>query len=82
LNLAYEALRKGDGYPTVLNAANEVAVEFFLAQKMSFDQIPDLVREAMENFVPPEEFDLPSILRIDQWARRWCKEKIITDVER
>ncbi len=82
LNLAYEALAAGDGYPTVLNAANEIAVEAFLERKLSFDQIPHLVREAMDKFHPPGDFDLPSILDIDQWTRRWCREKITTGVER
>lgn len=43
LALAYEALKKGGNVPCVLNAANEIAVDAFLNDKISFLQIPDLI---------------------------------------
>jgi 1-deoxy-D-xylulose-5-phosphate reductoisomerase len=76
LNLAYRALQKGDGYPTVLNAANEVAVETFLSEKISFDRIPGLIQRALEAFTPPPVLDLNGILGADQWARQWCLEAL------
>ena len=51
LQLAYEALEKGGTAPAILNAANEVAVEFFLHNKISFDRIPKLISEAL-NKIP------------------------------
>ena len=54
LALAFEAMRRGDSAPAVLNAANEVAVEYFLEGRIGFDRIPDVVRTALERaeFVP------------------------------
>jgi len=43
LALAYEALKKGGNVPCILNAANEIAVDAFLKDKISFLQIPDLI---------------------------------------
>jgi 1-deoxy-D-xylulose-5-phosphate reductoisomerase len=48
LRVALEALRTGRGLPTVLNAANEIAVEAFLKRLISFHQIAQLVEEACE----------------------------------
>ncbi len=47
LGLAMSALRKGGGAATVLNAANEVAVEAFLAGKVAFTAIPQIVEIAL-----------------------------------
>jgi 1-deoxy-D-xylulose-5-phosphate reductoisomerase len=43
LALAREALRQGNGTSTVLNAANEVAVEAFLGHRIGFSEIPQIV---------------------------------------
>jgi len=48
LGLAIDAMRNGDGMPTVLNAANEVAVEFFLSNRIAFGAIAPLVRQVCE----------------------------------
>lgn len=48
LKLALEVLRAGGGLPTVLNAANEIAVEAFLDRRISFDGIARHVAEACE----------------------------------
>jgi len=48
LQLACEALEAGGAAPTVLNAANEIAVEAFLARQIGFNDIPRLVRETLE----------------------------------
>lgn len=48
LALAYEAITRGGNCPCVLNAANEVAVEAFLAEKISFDAMPDLISKCIE----------------------------------
>lgn len=47
LQLAYDALSLGGTAPTVLNAANEVAVEAFLNRKITFDKIPILIEQAL-----------------------------------
>lgn len=69
LALAYEALERGNGIPAVMNAANEIAVESFLAGELSFTGIADVVRTVMDD---PPDFDdqtLSGILRGDQLAR-------------
>ncbi len=47
LALAYEALSRGGNMPCILNAANEVAVQCFLEEKIKFLQIPDLIEKTM-----------------------------------
>ena len=47
LRLAYEALKEGGLMPTVLNAANEIAVEAFLNKKMDFILIPKIIEKTM-----------------------------------
>jgi 1-deoxy-D-xylulose-5-phosphate reductoisomerase len=51
LKLAYDALRTGDGATTVYNAANEVAVAAFIAQKIRFGAIARLVEATMNEWV-------------------------------
>jgi len=47
LSLAYEALRKGGNMACILNAANEIAVEKFLKDELTFLEMPDLIAECM-----------------------------------
>jgi 1-deoxy-D-xylulose-5-phosphate reductoisomerase len=68
LGLAYEAGRKGDTYPAVLNAANEVAVQAFLDGLISFDSIPSIVEETLEGHEPLQP-RLDEVLEVDAWAR-------------
>lgn len=49
LRVALDALRTGQGLPTVLNAANEIAVEAFLTRQISFHEIARMVEEACES---------------------------------
>lgn len=50
LALAYAAIEKGGNMPTVLNAANEVAVERFLERKIRFTEIADIIEKALGTF--------------------------------
>jgi 1-deoxy-D-xylulose-5-phosphate reductoisomerase len=47
LGLAYEAMKKGGNLPCILNAANEIAVQAFLDEKVSFLRMPDIIESAM-----------------------------------
>ncbi len=69
LGLAYSAGRRGGSLPTVLNAANEIAVESFLAEKISFISIYRLVEEVMSRHSVLENPDLADILEIDRESR-------------
>ncbi|MGI8435616.1 MAG: 1-deoxy-D-xylulose-5-phosphate reductoisomerase [Chthoniobacterales bacterium] len=69
LNLARQAGEAGGTLPAVLNAANEVAVSEFLADRLPFPGIWQLVEEVMNRHAHVAEPDLDAILAADQWAR-------------
>ena len=69
LNLAYRALRQGGTSPTVLNAANEVAVEAFLKNEIPFDGIPHIIQQALDAHSTCKALSLERILQSDAWAR-------------
>ncbi|MCZ6691801.1 MAG: 1-deoxy-D-xylulose-5-phosphate reductoisomerase [Planctomycetota bacterium] len=69
LDLAYRALETGGTLPAVLNAANEQAVERFLAGTIRFPQIASLTRQVMDHHDAIGEPEIPQILEADRWAR-------------
>jgi 1-deoxy-D-xylulose-5-phosphate reductoisomerase len=69
LRMAYEALAAGGVKPAVLNAANEAAVEAFLAGRIGFTQIAEVVGAALDSTAQGDELDLQAILAADQEAR-------------
>jgi 1-deoxy-D-xylulose-5-phosphate reductoisomerase len=69
LSLAFHALRQGGVMPTVLNAANEVAVEAFLAGRLSFSGIVQTVATVLEKVQDGSEDSLDDILAADAAAR-------------
>ena len=69
LRLAYQALTVGGNMPAVLNAANEVAVESFLAGKMRFTAIPAMIEHVMQTIPPQEIATLDDVLSTDALAR-------------
>ncbi|WP_310600387.1 1-deoxy-D-xylulose-5-phosphate reductoisomerase [Desulfobulbus sp.] len=69
LRMAYEALAAGGVKPAVLNAANEVAVDAFLAKRIGFTQITTVVATALEATGQGDELDLQAILTADREAR-------------
>ena len=69
LALAFEAISSGAASPIILNGANEVAVEAFLAGKIGFAAIGALCRDALEALSPAEPSGLEDILEIDRMAR-------------
>ena len=70
LGLAYEAGRTGGSLPTVMNAANEVAVAAFMEGRISFLQIDEMVERSMERHTVIEDPDLQTILEVDAMTRR------------
>ncbi|HEV2721391.1 MAG TPA: 1-deoxy-D-xylulose-5-phosphate reductoisomerase [Thermoanaerobaculia bacterium] len=71
VELAYAACRAGGSMPAVLNAANEVAVERFLAGELPFTGIVEVVNRVLEKHAP-EVAPIDSVddaLRFDSWAR-------------
>ena len=69
LRLAREAGERCGTLPAVLNAANEVAVQAFCDQQLSFLGIPQLVSKIMEDHQVVDQPDLGQILHADHWAR-------------
>jgi len=53
----------------VLNAANEVAVDLFMARKIPFPRIFEIVERVMDRHAVVASPTLDDILRADQWAR-------------
>ena len=76
LRLAYDALGRGGTAPTVMNAANEVAVEAFLQHKISFRQIPELIEKAGAFHTIIDRPDLGDILEADSTTRRAVRSLI------
>ncbi len=70
LRLARDALRAGGGAPTILSAANEVAVEAFLARRLGFTEIADLVAAVLDRLGCPAADNLDAVLDLDGAARR------------
>jgi 1-deoxy-D-xylulose-5-phosphate reductoisomerase len=76
LKLAFAACKAGGTMPAVLNAANEVAVQAFLDNRIPFSGIPRLVNQAMEEHALDPAAELEAILKADAWARRRTEEEI------
>jgi 1-deoxy-D-xylulose-5-phosphate reductoisomerase len=69
LELAYNALALGGTAPTVLNAANEVAVSSFLNHKISFDQIPTVIERALTMHKTRPNPEIQDIIETDRQTR-------------
>ncbi|HEY9679657.1 MAG TPA: 1-deoxy-D-xylulose-5-phosphate reductoisomerase [Drouetiella sp.] len=74
LAIAQEIAAENNTLPCVLNAANEVVVDFFLKGFVKFCDIPTQIRRVLEKHKPVEKPNLDDILDADQWARRQAVE--------
>ena len=70
LKLARQAGETGGTLPAVLNAANEAAVDAFIAGRISFPQISEWVARVMSRHAVVEHPDLARVLEADHWARQ------------
>ena len=70
LRLARDALRAGGGAPTILSAANEVAVDAFLTRRLGFAEIAALVETVLDRLGVPPVHTLDDVLELDGAARR------------
>jgi 1-deoxy-D-xylulose-5-phosphate reductoisomerase len=73
LQLAYHSIQIGETMPSILNAANEVAVNAFLEGSIKFTEIPFLLRRVMEDHEVKRINTIEDILRADHWARERAK---------
>ena len=69
LDLAVQAGRQGDTAPAALNAANEEAVDAFLAGLLPFPGIAEVVAEVSRRHRPPAALDLEAVLAAERWSR-------------
>jgi 1-deoxy-D-xylulose-5-phosphate reductoisomerase len=76
VGLARRAGIDGKTYPTVLSAADEVAVEAFLNGRIQFVDIPAVVESALAAHAPVEITDLDVIADVDSWARAFARTLI------
>lgn len=70
LALGYEVARLGGSAPVVFNAANEAAVEAFLAGRIAFGRIVELIEHCLETHASRAHLSLDELLEIDAWSRR------------
>lgn len=79
LALAYRAAAEGGTSPVVLNAANEIAVDAFLEERIGFTQIATLVERTMDQ-IPTEPVaadDLDQVLAVDARARQIAEQSLL-----
>jgi 1-deoxy-D-xylulose-5-phosphate reductoisomerase len=76
LSLAFEALRRGGNAACIINAANEVAVEAFLQDRIGFLEISDIIADCLEtaSFVPTPTY--ADYVATDEETRRLATEKV------
>ncbi|OHB55983.1 MAG: 1-deoxy-D-xylulose-5-phosphate reductoisomerase [Planctomycetes bacterium GWF2_50_10] len=79
LALGYQAAKAGLSAPVVFNAANEIAVEAFLAGKIKFGNIVEIIEYCLDKHNASSSISLEQLLEADSWARnevtRWLKQK-------
>ncbi len=69
LTVAYEVLKEGLTLPSVLNAANEVAVSAFLEERICFGDIERVVRQTVDAHLPQKAETIEDVMAADAWAR-------------
>jgi 1-deoxy-D-xylulose-5-phosphate reductoisomerase len=73
LQLAFTVMKTGGTAPCILNAANEIAVERFLKNEISFNSIPKLIKEALNKIEIKPIIDLETIIECDSLTREYFK---------
>lgn len=76
LRLARAAINEGGAKPAILNAANEVAVAAFLAEKIGFLDIAALVEATLTAYVPDAPANLEDLFSVDAGARDYARREL------
>lgn len=71
IKLAFDVLEEGGTAPCILNAANEVAVERFLNNKISFLEIPNLIKKALNGIDSAQKPSVETIIECDSLTRKY-----------
>jgi 1-deoxy-D-xylulose-5-phosphate reductoisomerase len=77
LDLARQAMRAGGLAPTILNAANEIAVASFLKQRIRFTEISQVVENTLQTVQNAKAENIDIILQTDMIARRIAEKYIV-----
>lgn len=81
LGYAFQAIEKGGTMPCILNAANEIAVQAFLENRIRFTDMPGVAREVMEKTMWSDTPDLPTLIATNEEARK-AAEKYVDSISR
>jgi 1-deoxy-D-xylulose-5-phosphate reductoisomerase len=76
LNLAYEAQNAGGSATATLNAADEIAVEAFLSERIPFPGIAETVEETLQRVASREPRSVQEVLEIDRESREMARNII------
>lgn len=76
MQLAWDALKAPAGTTAVLNAANEVAVQAFLDERIRFDQIHVINSDTLSAYLPAQPSDMGGLLEIDRKARAVAQARL------
>ncbi len=76
LALAYDSFTAGGTMPAVLSAANEIAVRYFLEEKIGYNDIARVIKTTMDSHTPSSLKTVEEALKADIWARQEA-EKIV-----
>ena len=74
IEMGFEVAQKGGTAAAVFNAANEAAVEQFLAGRIKFGNIVELVRHCLDNCNAKSNASLEELLEADAWAKKEVME--------
>ena len=75
LELAIEVLKKDmNGPMIIMNAANEIAVEYFLKKSVSYRSIPNIVQDTLDSIPDKEVLELEGVLELDKLTRERAKK--------
>jgi len=77
LPLAFRALQMGGTAPAVLNAANEVAVQLFLEERLSFTSIPAVIQDTLSSHTPIHNTMLQDVIKADSEARDHIQQQTV-----
>ena len=81
LDLTFRALKEGGTMPCVFNAANEIAVEAFLEEKISFTDITGIVSAVMDSHNAGKYETIEEVVEASERAKERAKEIIMEKVE-
>lgn len=78
IDLAFRAINLGGSYPTILNVANDLAVDLFLNKRVSFLDIPTIIEDCMNIHNYIEFPQLSDILSLTKWTENYINRKYLS----